>query len=51
VLALYLLIVLTGAFLAAVQFRSLRVGALAGVTFPPTHLAYLAGYARGVVRG
>lgn len=50
VLVVYICAAVSSGALAAVQFRSLRVGALAAAAIVPTHVAYLAGYLVGTAQ-
>jgi glycosyltransferase involved in cell wall biosynthesis len=47
----YAVTVMGSATLAALRFRSLRVGLLAGAGLPTTQAAYVAGFLNGVARG
>jgi hypothetical protein len=49
-LAGYGLLILTSGLLAAVRFRSLRVGALAAPALVATHAAYVGGFVQGLFR-
>jgi hypothetical protein len=49
-LAGYGTLILTSAFLAAVRFRSLTVGALAAPSLVATHVAYVGGFIQGLFR-
>jgi hypothetical protein len=49
-LAGYGTLIVTSAFLAAVRFRSVTVGALAAPALTATHAAYVVGFIQGLFR-